>query len=147
LDAQLRCNLVPYTDVWHFHQNHFTTIFGIGDRFTERRNRCPKAGQFQVFLKGYKDATNFLKEHPWPDQNTSGLDQVPARRKKRWAENCRSPVDEEEASRSQLKKLIVDAYFGQTDYSKKFRQQLEKLVILDYIMRNTDRGLDNWMIR
>ena len=24
---------------------------------------------------------------------------------------------------------------------------MEKLVILDYIMRNTDRGLDNWMIR
>lgn len=28
-----------------------------------------------------------------------------------------------------------------------FREQLEKLVILDYIMRNTDRGTDNWMIR
>jgi hypothetical protein len=27
------------------------------------------------------------------------------------------------------------------------REQLEKLVILDYIMRNTDRGLDNWMIK
>jgi hypothetical protein len=29
----------------------------------------------------------------------------------------------------------------------KFREELEKLVVLDYIMRNTDRGLDNWMIR
>lgn len=28
-----------------------------------------------------------------------------------------------------------------------FREELEKLVILDYIMRNTDRGLDNWMIK
>lgn len=28
-----------------------------------------------------------------------------------------------------------------------FREQLEKLVILDYIMRNTDRGLDNWMVK
>jgi len=27
------------------------------------------------------------------------------------------------------------------------REELEKLVILDYIMRNTDRGLDNWMIK
>ena len=27
------------------------------------------------------------------------------------------------------------------------REELEKLVILDYIMRNTDRGLDNWMVR
>ncbi|OZJ06036.1 hypothetical protein BZG36_01126 [Bifiguratus adelaidae] len=28
-----------------------------------------------------------------------------------------------------------------------FREQFEKLVILDYLMRNTDRGADNWMIR
>jgi hypothetical protein len=28
-----------------------------------------------------------------------------------------------------------------------FREELEKLVILDYIMRNTDRGLDNWMVK
>lgn len=30
---------------------------------------------------------------------------------------------------------------------QQFREELEKLVILDYIMRNTDRGLDNWMIK
>ena len=28
-----------------------------------------------------------------------------------------------------------------------FRLELEKLIILDYIMRNTDRGLDNWMVK
>ena len=27
------------------------------------------------------------------------------------------------------------------------QEELEKLVILDYLMRNTDRGLDNWMIK
>lgn len=30
---------------------------------------------------------------------------------------------------------------------KNLQLELEKLVILDYIMRNTDRGLDNWMIK
>ena len=30
---------------------------------------------------------------------------------------------------------------------QQFREELEKLVILDYIMRNTDRGLDNWMVK
>jgi len=60
LDAQLDATLSPYTDVVAFHQNHFTTIFGIGDRFTERRNRCPKSwGSFQVFLKGYKRRYEF----------------------------------------------------------------------------------------
>ncbi|KAI8330431.1 phosphatidylinositol 3 and 4-kinase-domain-containing protein [Chlamydoabsidia padenii] len=28
-----------------------------------------------------------------------------------------------------------------------FKLEFEKLVILDYLIRNTDRGLDNWMIR
>jgi len=28
-----------------------------------------------------------------------------------------------------------------------FQLQFEKLVVLDYIIRNTDRGNDNWLIR
>lgn len=28
-----------------------------------------------------------------------------------------------------------------------FQFQFEKLVVLDYIIRNTDRGNDNWLIR
>ena len=48
----------------------------------------------------------------------------------------------EEASQAQ------DRRFAWTDNIKQsFREELEKLVILDYIMRNTDRGLDNWMVR
>ncbi|CAO3608650.1 unnamed protein product [Mucor fragilis] len=30
---------------------------------------------------------------------------------------------------------------------KQFRREFEQLVILDYLIRNTDRGLDNWMIK
>ena len=30
---------------------------------------------------------------------------------------------------------------------KAFQLQFEKLVVLDYIIRNTDRGNDNWLIR
>ncbi|KAK0550207.1 Phosphatidylinositol 4-kinase LSB6 [Tilletia horrida] len=33
------------------------------------------------------------------------------------------------------------------DTMRSFRIELEKLVVLDYLMRNTDRGLDNFMIR
>merc|ERR1719470_286379 len=32
------------------------------------------------------------------------------------------------------------------DTSKNFQQQFERLVVLDYIIRNTDRGNDNWLI-
>ena len=30
---------------------------------------------------------------------------------------------------------------------KQFQFQFEKLVILDYIIRNTDRGNDNWLLK
>ncbi|CDW60257.1 Phosphatidylinositol 4-kinase type 2-beta [Trichuris trichiura] len=33
------------------------------------------------------------------------------------------------------------------DAKVQFQQQFERLVILDYIIRNTDRGSDNWLIR
>lgn len=29
----------------------------------------------------------------------------------------------------------------------KFQMQFERLVVLDYIIRNTDRGNDNWLIK
>lgn len=30
---------------------------------------------------------------------------------------------------------------------QKFQMQFERLVVLDYIIRNTDRGNDNWLIK
>lgn len=33
------------------------------------------------------------------------------------------------------------------DEQEQFRKQFERLVILDYIIRNTDRGGDNWLVR
>lgn len=40
-----------------------------------------------------------------------------------------------------------DNFMWTETLKQSFREELEKLVILDYIMRNTDRGLDNWMIK
>ena len=113
-----------------------------------------------MFLKGFKDANVFLREHPWPDQYWAGFGNNDThrnkRKRRRWAENCRPSAD---------------AAGDDTDYSdgdddapgnsspapgrfvwnetlkQSFREELEKLVILDYIMRNTDRGLDNWMVK
>lgn len=31
--------------------------------------------------------------------------------------------------------------------AQKFQIQFERLVVLDYIIRNTDRGNDNWLIK
>lgn len=56
--------------------------------------------------------------------------------------------EEEEEETSSLSADGDDPRFVWTEELKQmFREELEKLVILDYIMRNTDRGLDNWMVK
>lgn len=156
LDSRLQTNLVPYTDVVGLSSKSF--FYDYFDRRAYYRKKKPlpeKLGSFQVFLKGYKDATLFLKEHPWPDQTNSGFrtEAAPKPRSRRWAEECRPGgaryEDEEDENlqpersreRSRQRSFWTDAL------QQSFREQLERLVILDYIMRNTDRGLDNWMIR
>ncbi|KAI9846604.1 MAG: phosphatidyl inositol kinase [Sclerophora amabilis] len=159
LDSRLRTNLVPYTDIVYLSSKSFHYDYWDRRNFYRRRKPLPpKIGSFQVFLKGFRDANIFLREHPWPDPHTTTLRGVPPpkRKKKAWSETCRpngyqSDDDEEAESEAEspsggdetqpIKFLWTDAL------QQSFREELEKLVILDYIMRNTDRGLDNWMIK
>ncbi|KAL2159870.1 hypothetical protein VTH06DRAFT_2003 [Thermothelomyces fergusii] len=157
LDAQLRTHLVPYTDVVYLSSKSFHYPFW--DRYAYSRKGKPlpaKPGSFQVFLKGYKDANVFLREHPWPDQYLSGFRTTDPHRKRRrrWADSCRpgsAPHDDgdsEDGDDSTRSQTPGPGNFVWTPTLKQaFREELEKLVILDYIMRNTDRGLDNWMIK
>jgi len=154
LDCRLRTNLVPYTDVVALSSKSFFYDFWERRAFYRRKKPLPdKQGSFQVFLKGFKDANVFLREHPWPDQvDTPRLRFGRSRSKLKWRQECGPnlgsgsasetladiPDEEEEARREE---------FWTPELQQSFREQLEKLVILDYIMRNTDRGLDNWMIK
>lgn len=152
LDTQLRTNLVPYTDVVALSSKSFHYDFWDRRAYYRKHKPLPeKVGSFQVFLKGYKDANIFLKEHPWPDQHSSGLRTEAASRKKkrRWADDCRpsrSQSDNED-ERPDAEETHQRREFWTDSLQQSFREQLEKLVILDYIMRNTDRGPDNWMIK
>ena len=126
-----------------------------------KRALPPKVGSFQVFLKGYKDANLFLRDHPWPDQANPGFraEDAPKRKKRPWNEACRPSGmhsdDEEEdeyenghaPSPSPQRESDERRFYWTEGLKQSFREELEKLVILDYIMRNTDRGLDNWMIK
>ena len=161
LDSRLRTNLVPYTDIVYLSSKSFH--YDFWDKSAYYRNRKPlpaKVGSFQVFLKGFKDANIFLRDHPWPDQTDSGFSPEDASkwRRKPWTETCRpgsAGSDEEQDVRNEVRSMngpddmdARDRRFVWTDGIKQsFREELEKLVILDYIMRNTDRGLDNWMVR
>jgi phosphatidylinositol 4-kinase type 2 len=158
LDEQLRVNLVPHTDIVYLSSPSFH--YDFWDRWSYRRGKKglpAKAGSFQVFLKGYKDATEFLREHPWPDQANGSLppDEMMSKQKKRPWTDCRpssSHSDDDEYSNRPISSPNPDDASSQSfhwsgNLKRAFQEELEKLVILDYIMRNTDRGLDNWMIK
>lgn len=158
LDAQLRTHMVPYTDVVYLSSKSFHYPFWDRYNFSRKKKTLPaKPGSFQVFLKGFKDANVFLREHPWPDQYLSGFrtNDPHRKKKKRWVDNCRPTGamqgdgdSDEEGQGSPASATPSPGNFVWTPSLKQsFREELEKLVILDYIMRNTDRGLDNWMIK
>ncbi|KAL6704241.1 Phosphatidylinositol 4-kinase LSB6 [Coniothyrium glycines] len=155
LDAQLRTNLVPYTDVVGLSSKSFHYDFWDRRAYYRKHKPFPeKLGSFQVFLKGFKDANIFLKEHPWPDQHTSSYtnDRNSHKKKRRWAEDCRPSGPQSDDEDNEDRPGPTDQQrrrrgFWTDSLQQSFREQLERLVILDYIMRNTDRGLDNWMIR
>ncbi|KAK2590728.1 Phosphatidylinositol 4-kinase LSB6 [Conoideocrella luteorostrata] len=159
LDSQLRTQLVPYTDVvWLSSKSFHYPFWDRRSFYRKKKPLPPKPGSFQVFLKGFKDANVFLREHPWPDQYWSGFraNDTHRSRKKRWTESCRpstsgSPEDADSSEDETAEPVEYSAgppRFSWTEQIKQsFREELEKLVILDYIMRNTDRGLDNWMVK
>jgi phosphatidylinositol 4-kinase type 2 len=153
LDCQLRTNIVPYTEVVSLSSKSFFYDFWDRRAFYRKNKPLPeKQGSFQVFLKGYKGATEFFKEHPWPDQHNTNFRDAPKRKRTTlWAEDCRpksrqGDSDEEEGMTSRERSRARHEFWSEA-LQESFREQLEKLVILDYIMRNTDRGTDNWMIR
>ena len=157
LDHQLQTNLVPYTDIVRLSSKSFFYDYWDRRNFYRRRKPFPaKIGSFQVFLKGFKDANIFLREHPWPDQQNSSFrtDAAPKKKPAPWAETCRprgaaSDDDDDHERRDRASEAETEQrrFFWTDALRQSFREELEKLVVLDYIMRNTDRGLDNWMVK
>jgi hypothetical protein len=159
LDTRLRTNLVPYTDIVHLSSKAFFYDFWQRSAFYRKRKPLPmKPGSFQVFLTGFKDANIFLRDNPWPDQANTGfrLEDAPKRKNHPWTQDCRPSgghSDDEDNESRERRPLPANDDAQQRRFQwtgalqQSFREELEKLVILDYIMRNTDRGLDNWMVK
>lgn len=161
LDDRLRTNMVPFTDiVWLSSKSFYYDFWDRRKAWMGKKQLPLKAGSFQVFLRGYRDANLFLREHPWPDQTNTGFrtQDAPRRKKHPWNEACRpsgvqSDDEEEEEEDDHARTPSPQEESGEREFywteglKQSFREELEKLVILDYIMRNTDRGLDNWMIK
>ncbi|CAG8573861.1 11449_t:CDS:2 [Diversispora eburnea] len=151
LDRRLNLNIVPVTEVvWlsspSFHYDYL-------DRRAARSKKNPKPlpvkiGSFQVFLDGYIDANVFLREHPWPErhENNESAGTSTANERSRLSPlicGRSGTIDDDETNGSHP----LSRFCWTPALQLQFREQFEKLVILDYLMRNTDRGLDNWMIK
>ncbi|CDZ98145.1 Phosphatidylinositol 4-kinase [Phaffia rhodozyma] len=135
-----------------------------------------KAGSFQVSyyrlismcLCKYQDATEWLKKHPWPGPfyDEEALDHHSSRHHLRrclragamvcgragadtWdADGNEYEQDQNSYNEQGYQQTGRDVTFRWTaDLKTQFWEELQKLVVLDVLMHNTDRGMDNYMIK
>ncbi|CAI4043628.1 1-phosphatidylinositol 4-kinase LSB6 SKDI_10G1160 [Saccharomyces kudriavzevii IFO 1802] len=158
LDRRLETHIVPYTDTaslesFNFYDNRKKWVLG----YNLQKKKQKKLGSFQLFLKDYMNADEFFHKYPLPgmysdvkqplQQKSSGEDV------KHKPEITMTLIDDTEAPKKiNFSPTSIESeentIFEWTESTlNHFRLELEKLIILDYIMRNTDRGLDNWMVK
>ncbi|GEM10044.1 phosphatidylinositol 4-kinase type II subunit alpha [Rhodotorula toruloides] len=191
LDRHLGTNIVPRTEVVAFSSPAFYYDWIDREKAKRGAGLREKEGSFQVFLKGFKDVSDFLYEHPFPSRPSlfsslypytpNTIDRAPSnapgpptrkdRRRRGWlmatclwmcgmAEAERyerptggqdgageAPSGEPRARGAMVLSRQVDGFEWSEEMVASFRHELEKLVILDFSIRNTDRGLDNFMAR
>ncbi|CAM0134953.1 unnamed protein product [Umbelopsis sp. WA50703] len=158
IDRRLKLNIVPFTDVVHLSSPTF--YYDRSDRKANNpqspspRPLPPKIGSFQCFLNDFNDASVFLRNHPFPTDAFYSSSRSLAK-KRSLVFNCLgSPQDEDDIDQEmQGRATQSDQSLGQKDFQwsrrllHQFKREFENLAILDYLIRNTDRGTDNWMIR
>jgi hypothetical protein len=145
LDRQLKTFIVPHTEIVWLASKAFN--YDWFDRRAYYRKGKPlpqKVGSFQVFLEGFRDANLFLRENPWPDRYNSGFSTDVAPKKNTWAAMCLGGATgddleaQSDAPQSSNPTQDPSPRFQWTEaLQQNFREELEKLVILDYMMRNT----------
>lgn len=153
LDRRLGTNIVPYTDIVMLKSNMFH--YTRWDRLKcawENKPLQGKIGSFQRYMDGYRDASDFFDENPWPGQHNEREEETGCFGSvKKIMPGYTKPERGEEGSMSQesphSRGRSSHDFVWTKELQQSLREGLEKLVILDYIMRNTDRGADNWMIR
>ncbi|KAG9316481.1 phosphatidylinositol 4-kinase [Chiua virens] len=165
LDERLSLNIVPRTQLVSLSSQAF--FYDWLDRNAAKKGKPlpEKIGSMQLFMHGYSDASDFLRRHPWPGRSLADtFDDSPHRKGlptkkffstlkiicgKTGAEDLDEEDPEEERA---LFDVTEEGESGRPFYwsrtlQQSFREELEKLVILDYLMLNTDRGADNYMIK
>ncbi|KAL4254266.1 Phosphatidylinositol 4-kinase [Abortiporus biennis] len=166
LDERLDLHIVPRTELVSLSSPAF--YYDWLDRNAAKKGKPlpDKIGSMQYFLHGYTDSSEFLRKHPWPGRAISDTFDDSSHRRggvmKKFMGTmkiiCGRTGDDEDMydeEEREDERVLFDATetqsntpFYWTPYLQdNFREELEKLVILDYLMLNTDRGADNYMIK
>ncbi|TBU33760.1 phosphatidylinositol 3 and 4-kinase-domain-containing protein [Dichomitus squalens] len=163
LDERLGLNIVPRTQLVSLSSQAF--FYDWLDRTAAKKGKPlpEKIGSMQYFLHGFTDASDFLRKHPWPGRAISDTFDDDSHRKgsfykkflgalkvvcgKTGAEEDYEDDDVVERMYDRTESRSGEPFYWTPALQDNFREELEKLVILDYLMLNTDRGADNYMIK
>ncbi|KIM61574.1 hypothetical protein SCLCIDRAFT_25716 [Scleroderma citrinum Foug A] len=162
LDDRLLLNIVPRTQLVSLSSPAFFYDWLDRSAATKGKPLPEKIGSMQLFLHGYTDASDFLRRNPWPGRSIADTYDDSSHRKGMSTKKCLSALkifcgrtgiggiddDDPEEERALFDATGDDDTFcWSRALQQNFREELEKLVILDYLMLNTDRGADNWMVK
>ncbi|KAF4620550.1 hypothetical protein D9613_000667 [Agrocybe pediades] len=167
LDDRLQLHIVPPTQLVSLSSPAF--FYDWFDRNAAKKGKPlpEKIGSMQYFLHGFQDASDFLRKYPWPgraisdtfDDSTHRHGNVSKRFMSAMKVICGKTGDTDDIYDDvdyEDERVLYDAteasevqrpFYWSQQLQQSFREELEKLVILDYLMLNTDRGADNYMIK
>ncbi|KAF9650860.1 hypothetical protein BDM02DRAFT_3092313 [Thelephora ganbajun] len=165
LDRRLEMYIVPRTGLVSLSSQAFFYDWIDRTAFKKGKPLPDKIGSLQYFLNGFTDASDFLRKNPFPGRAIAETYADDPHRHKTKAKRILNVLriccgrtgdeddfyDEEHEQDHRLfdvsEGLGNRPFYWTTALQDSFREELEKLVILDYLMLNTDRGLDNFMIK
>ncbi|KZO97570.1 hypothetical protein CALVIDRAFT_479867 [Calocera viscosa TUFC12733] len=161
LDERLELNIVPQTGLASLSSPSF--FYDWIDRSAYRQGKPlpPKIGSLQTFMHGFKDASDFFRLHPLGESYDYEAHRTGMLTKRFWSAmglvcgraGDLEEMESEEWAEEQSKGYHAAEEAGESGFAwnqenvASFQEELERLVVLDYLMRNTDRGLDNFMIK
>ncbi|KAM6502295.1 Phosphatidylinositol 3- and 4-kinase domain containing protein [Amanita muscaria] len=165
LDERLHLHIVPPTQLVSLSSPAF--FYDWLDRSAAKKGKpLPgKIGSMQFFLHGYQDASEFLRKHPWPGRAISDTFDDSSHRQGNISKKLlgalkilcgkTEDLDDLENTPYDVDHMLFDPtdeeserpFYWSPALQQNFREELEKLVILDYLMLNTDRGADNYMVK
>ncbi|EJU00208.1 hypothetical protein DACRYDRAFT_108955 [Dacryopinax primogenitus] len=159
LDERLHLYIVPQTGLASLSIPSFSCDWIDRSAYRQGKALPRKIGSLQAFMHGYRDASEYFRQHPLGDNYDSEAHRTGMITKRFWSAmgvvcgraGDLDELENEEWAEEQSKGYREMEEQGQNGFAwtqenaASFQDELERLVVLDYLMRNTDRGLDDFV--